>query len=1213
MSRRVSKTTLRWFVFLLTMVIAVGQVTGRESEYEKKMRKLRELEEQKRKLNTKIAKKKVDTQISREKLDEIIQRYEKLLSDCQGKKSQRCADVMFNLAKFYYDEGRDDFVKAKEAYEDKMDRWERTQQGPEPINPIPDYSKSLSMYRQLIAAYPSFSRNDEAYYQIGHILLLAGEIDSSRLAYEEVVEKFPESPRASSAHFRLADFAWMDHDNTKALRHYEQVKREQVTTETWEMVHYRKAEAYYNRAEFDRAVDLFHSYVEKCDAGEYPKAQFRDMALEFMAISFSDMPDGANEAIKFFKRIGNRPYEAYVIYTVGMKNRDHGQFDDAILALGTALKHYPYYKDAPIAQHKLVECLVVKKKLEEANEEREKLVDLYQPGTEWYTKNSRERAIIDQAHSYVNKALSNICLYTHAMAMKKKDKGLYEKALKRYNKFFEKFPDDKWRVYEFKYNAAEIYNELKEYGKAVDLYWYVAMEDLKSYPAYKAQVDSLLYDDPKEYEEAVQKAEKTGAMAVSQADAGYNAIVALDNARKRKIAMDNLSEEASYGLPETQKMVDYVQTYAQRFPESKNVVDLMYLVGNMHYEAKALDKAVVVFEDIVKTYPKSPLATKAFRMLAKSYTAKGEYDLALRKYRELMAVTDPKSKEYQEVIDLAAAALYSKAEDMKKASNFLGAADVYKSIAGEFPTSRIADRGWFEAAVSYEEANNLELAAGTFETFAAQFPKSELREKAFVRSAENYKKAQKWELAAQIYAKAAGEIKKADFAIPSLSSASECYQKVDNYDMAGRMFETVVARYPDDARTPQALYNAGLILEKGKLYERAIKAYSTLAEKYPQSEYAEEASYSIGLSYEKMDKPEEAALAFSDFAKKYDNRSKQVDALIRAGDAYYKMGKTKDAETSYLSATTIYDKFKKKGDFDVEGIAKSYSRLGDLYYDEFMAIKADGRNERDVRNKLKEAAKALDKAGKEYLKAIETGVSDWVLSSNYKIGQSLVELANKEKNQELFGRTEQKIASRFKILSKLEKYYIKAQENFYWNINKAHEQNLKGEWVDKSIHAFMQMAFLKGRILEEAGEVLASAPIPRDLTPEEKEAYRQILEEKKLETMDAALPKYEDAIRAAKDLGIAESPWLDSAKARITVINPMSEWLAVEIEQWVPQEKTETAAAQASDAEGVSSDGMSAKRENVSGSGIIKLQPEEKEKKKERKGFFGRLFGGKKK
>ena len=41
-----------------------------------------------------------------------------------------------------------------------------------------------------------------------------------------------------------------------------------------------------------------------------------------------------------------------------MKNRVHGQTDDAIISLQSALKNFPNYKDAPIAQQMLVECYV---------------------------------------------------------------------------------------------------------------------------------------------------------------------------------------------------------------------------------------------------------------------------------------------------------------------------------------------------------------------------------------------------------------------------------------------------------------------------------------------------------------------------------------------------------------------------------------------------------------------------------------------------------------------------------------------------------------------------------------------------------------------------------------------------------------------------------------------------------------------------------------
>ena len=79
--------------------------------------------------------------------------------------------------------------------------------------------------------------------------------------------------------------------------------------------------------------------------------------------------------------------------------------------------------------------------------------------------------------------------------------------------------------------------------------------------------------------------------------------------------------------------------------------------------------------------------------------------------------------------------------------------------------------------------------------------------------------------------------------------------------------------------------------------------------------------------------------------------------------------------------------------------------------------------------------------------------------------------------------------------------------------------------------------------MEGVGRLLKGAPIPKNLSKEERDAYAQVLEEKWLEALDAALPRYEEAIKSAKQLAIAQSPWLDKIKERIKEIKPDAEVL----------------------------------------------------------------------
>jgi tetratricopeptide (TPR) repeat protein len=1140
------------------MLCGMPLAVSAKSDAEKAEQLRKEIEELKKKKET-VAQ---EAQQEQEKhkpigksLDEIITRWETLLRDCQaGSKSVRCADALYNLGSLYYDKARDEYIQKREEYEKAMAEYDKKPVGPEPVNPVPDYARSLHTYEDLVREYPEFSKIGEAYYQMGNIYQLMGDIDRCKAAYEKIVEDFPQSPRASMAHFKEADLAYMDHDNAEALKHLEKVKEREVDVSTWEMVHYRKGELYYNMGEFDKAVDLFQTYIERCDAGMYKKREFRTMALEFMAVCFSDMANGAEEGIKHFEKIGHKPYEDTVIYTIGMKNRTHGQWEDAIKALTTALDRFPYYKDAPIACQMLIECYVIKRQYEKANDQREKLVDDYGPGSQWFQRNADQKAVIEQSRNEIRKAIASIAIYYHALAQKKKDKSAYEKALRRYEDFFREFPEDKWRNYEFRYNVAEIYGTLGDCEHAAENYDYVAMQDIAKFPAYQALVDTLGMDQ-EEIERTKKKADQ-GPVLISQEDAGYNVIVALDNCRKKAIASKGISEEQSYNLPETKKLLDYAEKFQAHFPKSSNAVDVLYLAGNIHYGAKSYDDAIRVFKQIIDNYPAAKYAEKSLRMLANCYSNAGQYDLAMKMYRQLIAKQKPESPEQMEVIDLAAGATYKRAETLEKGGDRLAAAAAYKSIASEFPTSKIVDRGWFQAGVCYEGLKNFSAAAETFESLPVTFPKSTLREKAFLRAADNYKTADKLGKAAEVYEAAATAITKAEFAIPSLSAASECYQKLNLYDKAGRMFEIIFERYANDPKTPQALYNAGLMFEKAKIYTEAINVYLTLSKRFPESEYAAEAFFSVGLCYEKMDQNAEMAAVFSDYAQKFANdRFKQVQALVKAGNAYFNLGNVQEAEKDYTMAVSVYEKFHKGSDIDIGDIAEAYCKIGDIYYGKFAQLKLEAKNEKEMKDRLKAKTQALEEPAKYYAKAIEIGVEEWTMRATYMIGNGFADMAEAMANQTLFGTTAERTASKVKILSSLEKYYQKAQEYFYKDIEWAHNQDISGEYVDKSNDRFMEMMFRKGDIMEEVGRILKSAPVPKNLTKEEQDAYQQVLEEKWLEALDAALPRYIETVKAAKELGIAQSQWLDKARDRIKEIKPDAEALNISIVQWVPKPK----------------------------------------------------------
>ncbi|MCL2218583.1 MAG: tetratricopeptide repeat protein [Chitinispirillia bacterium] len=1112
-----------------------------------------EIQEEIRRLEAQKADRAQANRPSGQALRDIITRYEGMLERCATQKSDRCADVMYTLGGLYYDEGRDNFVTASESYNKAFEQYERTGRGTPPIAPKPDYSKSLRMYWQLTREYPSFPRLPEAFNQMGTTYLLEGHIDTARIIWEQLVNRFPTSPRVSGAHFRLADLAFMESNYRKAYDHLGKVKRDQIDPMSWEMAHYRKGECAYYLGDFDQAVDYFFQYIQECDKGTYTRRQFREMAIEYMVISFSEMPNGVEEATKFFKK-NPRPYEAQIIFAIGAKNRERAQWDAAIHAIEGALKRFPMYKEAPLARQHLIECYVVKKEHQKANDERERLVDDYGPGSKWFQANASEKVVIDIANASIRRALGDIALFYHGEAQRKKDRSLYDKAMKRYNEFFQKFPEDKWRVFEYKYNIAEIYSSLGDCEKAAENYNFVAMQDLSTYPAYVSSVDTLGMD-PEQLEKLKQQSQdKTNPIAISQEDAGYNTIFALDACRKKDMAREGIEEDKSYALPATKKLIDQAVNFQRRFPKSSNAPEVLYLAGNIHYGGKAFVEAINAFKQVVDQYPDAKITPNAARMLGNSYSSNNQFDLAMQTFDGLLRRTARDTKDYEEILELAAGAMYRQAENMKKAGNHAAAADAFKAIAGKFPESKVAAQGWFEAGVSYEEMKDFVRAASTFEELAQR--QSALRENAFIRAAENYKKADMWEKAAQVYLTAANQIPKAEFAIPSLSSASEAYQKLNQFDMAGKMFELIFERYRNDPQTPQALYNAGLIFEKGKHYHDAINVYGQLAQNYPNSEFAGEAFFAIGLCWEKLEEFGNMANSFTDYAQKYMNdRLKQVQALVKAGSAYYKLGNFKDAETNYNMAIRIYEQHAKTADIDVANVAQAYYGLGEIRYKKFADIKLDAANERAMGARMKEKTQAMAEPIQLFGKAVELGVEEWTMRSMYMIARAFYDMADAVANQKLFGNQIEQMGGKIRVLSSLDKFYDQAMEYFGRNITWAKEQNLTGEYIDMSMQAIMEMAYKKGSILEEVGLLFKNSPVPKGLSEDEHEFYVMELEERYLKALDAAMPVYENGMKLAQDIGIAESEWIDRIKERLNTINPESEWINIQIVAWKPTEK----------------------------------------------------------
>lgn len=1087
----------------VTFIYGADDIEKRKEELRRKIEKLQQEKANKRQnLDQKMQK--ID-QGSSENRGEQIARLEGIVKNCQKDTDERCANAVYMLGNLYFDEARDRFLTAQQQFEKILAMWERKKIGPGPISPIPQYNKSIDLYERLVRDYPQFSQRDNALYRLGGIYTQEGKFEESYKAYKEIIDKYPNSLVVANAKLRVGDYLYMHRRPEEAIELLKQIGAD-VGMQNFELAQFRIASCLYAMSQYEEAINKYFYYIEQCDKKVFTRADFRDEAIQYLSKSFSELSKPIEEARAFFKKNANRKFEIDTYYEIGKDCRENDRNEQAITALEFLLKNYPDYWRAPDAQRMLVESYVVVRNFEKANEAREDLIDRYGAGTKWYKKNEGDPKAMAEAKVVLERTLALIPLFYHERAQKEKSDVFYKKAAKRYKQYIELFPEEKWTVYEFSYYLADCYNEMKNYEEAANCYDYVASAQVNTYGERK---ERALDDSTK----------KAAPLAVKQEDAGYNAVLALQAGLDQEKKSKGLSDKDIYSLPITQKLIKYTQKFMERFPDAQAAPDVLFLGANLAYDSERYPDAIYGYRQILQRYPQYKEVEKVLRMVAQCYVFTKEYDKAINMYQDLLAKTKRDDPEYSKLENSIASAMYKQTEQLRDQNKLDLAAIQFLKISEQYPSSKIADISIFDAAVVYEKQNNFSKAGETFILLAKRYSQSK-------------------------------------HGLPALSRAADDYLKIKDYNSAAKAYETIYAVYPKEKDLDKVLYNAGLTYEKAKNYPDAIRVYRLIESVFPKSEYASDAIFSVGLAYEQQKDFHNMMNIYKDYVKKYnDDKYKLIQAYLKMAEYYYNNQKYSESAPIYKAIVEIYSKYKKTADIDAELVAKAQYMLGDIMFTDFASVKLIGSST-DIKNGMKKKQNMMKDVMSQYAEAIKLNTEEWTLRSTFQIGMCFVEMAEAVKNQTVHGSSAEKIAAKVQILEMVRQFYQKSEEYFGKNIELGLNQGINNKWIAQSENKLLEMRYRQGSLYEEAGDMLKNAPVPTELSKEDRQMYKEELEEKSFTFREKALPVYESGIRAAVELHIPKSRWLDSLRHNIESINPTAEVLSLR-----PETKTVMASA----------------------------------------------------
>lgn len=849
----------------------------------------------------------VDEIISRKKRDEqerIQQtydtRYQKLADEVRVRREQAIAAferfiqkypdsehtplAMFRLADLYFDEAAYAYQDANNRFNELLSKLAQDQEAPP--EPKQDFGKSLALYERIVREFPNFKHIDGVYYMRGYLLgtetAIQYDILASKLAWEELIRKRPDSQYSSQAYLRIGEFFFdfeqadapqsvIDENVNRAIEYYDKVISYH---DKWEdRALYKKAWALYRLArspkQYERAIEYFVALLDLSlrqveETGR--ESDLKAEATEYLAISFSDFGN-VNDAVAYFEKIGGRSYGKDVLKRLAEIYRDAGRYDEAIQAFGRMQELFPNHPDNPFFQYEIVKLYHTMSNTQAAIEENEKLIRVYHPNGPWAGANTMDKPTLLKAQELVQERLKNLAYYYHDQA---NNAGRAEDRQKYFN-----LAADKYREYlkTFPY-AREAYEMQYYFGDCL---------------FFSGQFESAAveYDKAMTYTEAKYHAEAARGMVES-----YENIIRIKEGVDGVEKPFTVAAEAPSGEPTLTPEQEEMQKTCPEVAQNPNcVADKLEPIVLSSLKKKYID-AIDILARVAPNVDVTP--TYKFKA-AMIYFYHGQFDIAEKRYREIIdnetyAKADVAVKSAQFVVDGLVM--------QKKWARVLEAVDGFKGpVLG--PDTRAwnqalsklleiqersrpleaaclcnieeqitrwkglgTDVGWINAARLEEKLGRVDDALGSYQSLISKYPRTEFLEEALYRMAFNYEK------------------------FLDLQKAIESYERL-------------VQSFPRSDKAPTCTYNMAFLYQGMKEFRKSARAYENYALAYPNQDDAELAYFTAITVITRTEDWNEVIRLSREYIRRYQgprmNADRFLTAHVNVVQAYDKLNRPKDA------------------------------------------------------------------------------------------------------------------------------------------------------------------------------------------------------------------------------------------------------------------------------------------------------------------------------
>ncbi|MBT8068413.1 MAG: tetratricopeptide repeat protein [Gammaproteobacteria bacterium] len=631
------------------------------------------------------------------------------------------------------------------------------------------YDNAVSLYQQLLEAYPDYRRNDTVLYQLARAYEIGGRTDEALDVLNELVESFPNTALIDEVQFRRGEMLFLRKDYNRAEAAYQDVVQYGEGSRFYEQSLYKLGWSQFKLAWHEDSLEPFFELLDRkikgIDIGEgeerlaglkRAERELVEDTFRVLSISFSYM-QGA-ESIDAFLETRQNPAYSYLIYSnLGDLYLEKERYVDAAETYEAFVAHDPYHPKAPLLQVEVIEAYKRGGFPSLVLEGKKGFVERYGMDGEFWVRNPVEE---NQAVASSLKAnLTDLAQYYHAEAQRDGKKSDYLEAANWYRKYLAYFPGQ----------------------------------------ADSANTNFLLAEilfESEDYEAATAEYERTAYGYIDHeksAEAGYAAILAY---REHEKSLTGVARDEWH-----QRYLDSGLKFADTYPGHPESGAVLTTVAEDLFAQNQFDLAIAVGQAVVAKQPpvEPQLSRTAWTVIAHSQFDLGNFNEAERAYYSLQNFTPTDDLTAgQEINDRIASSIYKQGEQARDGGDLESAVMHFTRLGQVVPDSDIRATAEYDAAAALINLQAWDRASGVLEKFRADYPDSEFADDVTQKLAVTYLEAGQSGQAAQEFERIANaDASTDDVRREALWKASDLYKQSSSIADEQRVLNDIIARYPN--------------------------------------------------------------------------------------------------------------------------------------------------------------------------------------------------------------------------------------------------------------------------------------------------------------------------------------------------------------------------------------------------------------------------------